>query len=99
MLFRKHSFAIICSGSTSTSVLFLQDIKNELIENTEIQDLFGLQKDQNGRVLFEKETEDDIIVELEDGHKFRIMAKGAEQKLRGLKWGSKRPDLIICDDL
>jgi predicted phage terminase large subunit-like protein len=27
------------------------------------------------------------------------MAKGSEQKVRGLKWGSKRPNLIICDDL
>jgi predicted phage terminase large subunit-like protein len=27
------------------------------------------------------------------------MAKGAEQKLRGLKWENKRPDLIVCDDM
>ena len=30
---------------------------------------------------------------------FRIVAKGSEQKLRGLLWDGKRPDLIICDDL
>lgn len=34
-----------------------------------------------------------------DGHKFRIIAKGAEQKLRGLLWNGMRPDLIILDDL
>jgi hypothetical protein len=34
-----------------------------------------------------------------DGHKFRIQAKGSEQKVRGIKWGGKRPDLIVCDDL
>ncbi len=99
ILFRQHDFVIICSGSTSTSVLFLNDIKNEIIENTEIQDLFGIPRDENGRVSFIKETEDDIIIEFEDGHKCRLMAKGAEQKLRGLKWGSKRPDLIVGDDL
>jgi predicted phage terminase large subunit-like protein len=27
------------------------------------------------------------------------MAKGAEQKLRGLNWDGSRPDLILCDDL
>jgi predicted phage terminase large subunit-like protein len=27
------------------------------------------------------------------------MAKGSEQKLRGLKWGNKRPDLVVCDDM
>jgi predicted phage terminase large subunit-like protein len=98
ILFRAHEFVIICSGTTSTSVLFLQDIKNEIIDNKELQELFGIPRDENGRVQFAKETEDDIIIEFEDGHKCRLMAKGAEQKLRGLKWGSKRPDLIIMDD-
>jgi predicted phage terminase large subunit-like protein len=28
-----------------------------------------------------------------------MSAKGAEQKLRGMKWGHIRPDLIMCDDL
>jgi predicted phage terminase large subunit-like protein len=36
---------------------------------------------------------------LNDGHKFRIQAKGSEQKVRGIKWTGKRPDLIVCDDL
>ena len=27
------------------------------------------------------------------------MAKGSEQKMRGLKWHSKRPDLVVCDDI
>ena len=99
ILFRKHEFVIICSGTTSTSVLFLQDIKTELTENQQIVDLFGVKKDDSGKVKFIKETEDDLIVEFDDGHKCRLMAKGAEQKLRGLKWGSKRPDLIVGDDL
>lgn len=30
---------------------------------------------------------------------FRLQAKGSEQKVRGLKWHNKRPDLIVCDDL
>jgi len=36
---------------------------------------------------------------MNDGHKFRIQAKGSEQKVRGIKWAGKRPDLIICDDI
>ena len=27
------------------------------------------------------------------------MAKGAEQKLRGLIWDGKRPDIVLCDDM
>jgi predicted phage terminase large subunit-like protein len=30
---------------------------------------------------------------------FRVVAKGAEQKLRGLLWDGGRPDLIVVDDI
>jgi hypothetical protein len=50
-------------------------------------------------VQFIKDTENDIIVGFNDGHKFRIIAKGAEQKLRGLIWNGSRPDIILCDDM
>ena len=46
-----------------------------------------------------KDTEDDCIVKFTDGTEFRIAAKGSEQKMRGLKWNNKRPDLIVGDDL
>jgi predicted phage terminase large subunit-like protein len=36
---------------------------------------------------------------MEDGHKFRVIAKGAEQKLRGLIWSGSRPDIVLCDDM
>jgi predicted phage terminase large subunit-like protein len=92
VLFRQHKFVIICSGTESQSTLFLGDIKQELIENEDLIKLFGVKK-------FVKLSETDIIVEMEDGHRFRILAKGAEQQLRGVKWAGTRPDLIIGDDL
>jgi predicted phage terminase large subunit-like protein len=91
-LFREHQFIIVCSDTESQSTLFLGDIKQELIENEDLVSLFGIGK-------FIKLSETDIIVEMTDGYRFRIMAKGAEQKLRGLKWDGKRPDLIVCDDM
>jgi rhodanese-related sulfurtransferase len=75
----------------SQAAQFLSDIKATLAENEQIRNLFKIKE-------FVKDTEDDIIVMCEDGHMFRIQAKGAEQKLRGLKWNNKRPDLIVCDD-
>lgn len=99
LLFRQRQFALIVSDTESQAILFLQDIKKEIEDNEDVQSLFGIKRDTHGRVLFPKETEADLIVELEDGHQFRVMAKGSEQKVRGLKWGSKRPDLVICDDL
>ena len=92
VLFREHQFVIICSDTEGQSSLFLGDIKQELIENEDLIALFGVKR-------FIKLSETDIIVKMDDGYKFRIMAKGAEQKLRGTKWDNKRPDLIVCDDI
>jgi len=92
VLFRERSFVVIVSATEAQSVLFLSDIKRELIENEDVRALFGVE-----RII--KDSETDIIVQFEDKQQFRILAKGSEQKLRGLKWRNKRPDLIIGDDL
>ena len=92
ILFQNRNFILIVSATEAQSVLFLGDIKKELSENDDITSLFG-------KVVFVKDTETDCIVQFEDGFTARIMAKGAEQKLRGLKWNSQRPNLIVIDDL
>lgn len=92
VLFRESKFVVIVSDSEGQASLFLGDIKKELLDNEDLRALFGVKS-------FFKETETDLIVEFDDGQAFRIIAKGSEQKLRGLKWGNKRPDLIICDDM
>ena len=104
VLFRQRSFVLIVSDTETQAILFLQDIKKELQDNDALIDLFKIKRDGQGKVKLVKETESDIIVEFEDHStqtpaRFRIMAKGSEQKVRGLKWGNKRPDLIVCDDL
>lgn len=92
VLFREREYVLIVSDTITQAVQFLGEIKQQLLENEQLRSLFKIQG-------FVKETEDDFICICEDGHKFRMSAKGAEQKLRGLKWDNKRPDLIICDDL
>lgn len=92
VLFRERSYVLLVSDTVSQSVQFLADIKKELMDNEKIRALFKIKE-------FLKDSEDDCIVLCEDGHMFRIQAKGAEQKVRGLKWNQKRPDLIVCDDL
>ncbi len=87
------------SDTETQACLFLGSIKQELQDNEDIVELFGIKKDEKGQVKFKKDTESDIIVEFEDGHTFRIIAKGSEQKLRGLIWNGSRPDLIVCDDM
>lgn len=90
-LFRESQFTIIVSDTETQAVQFLNDIKMELNDNSDLQVLFGFSK-------FVKYTENDIIGEMDDGYQFRIMAKGSEQSLRGLKWNGMRPKLILCHE-
>ncbi len=92
LLFRDRVYAVIVSDTEGQAVQFLGDLKAELLENEDLIELFGVSK-------LLKDSETKIIVEMEDGWQFRVETKGSEQKVRGLKWRSRRPDLIICDDL
>lgn len=92
MLFRVKAFCLLVSDTEGQAVEFLGDIKAEIEENASLRDTFGIKK-----VI--KSTDTTIIAEFKDGEKFRILAKGSEQKVRGLKWRGKRPDLIVGDDL
>lgn len=99
LLFRERKFMLLVSDTEAQASLFLGNIKNALQSNEQLIELFGLKKNEKGLVQFLKDSETDIVVEFNDGHKFRIIAKGAEQKLRGLLWNSTRPDIIIGDDM
>jgi predicted phage terminase large subunit-like protein len=92
VLFEERFFVLVVSDTYNQAVMFLRDIKTELLENEQIQEFFGTFE-------LEKETESDIIVRRETGSKFRIIDLGSEQKVRGLKWEGRRPDLIIGYDL
>lgn len=92
VLFRERQYVLVVSDTVTQAVQFIGDIKAELLNNDALRSLFGVKE-------LLKDSEDDFICMMNDGHQFRITAKGAEQKLRGLKWDNRRPDLIICDDL
>lgn len=98
LLFRERKFMLLVSDTESQAAMFLGYFKEQLQENQALIELFGLKRNDKGQVQFVKDTETDIIVEMEDGHKFRVIAKGAEQKLRGLIWSGSRPDIILIDD-
>jgi predicted phage terminase large subunit-like protein len=92
LLFRVRSFILVISDTESQAVFFVEDIKKEFIDNEDLIKLFGVK----GLV---KDSQSDIIIEFEDGHQARIMAKGSGQSLRGCKWDHRRPDLVVGDDL
>ena len=99
LLFRNSRFCVIVSDTEAQATMFVQSMKQEISENQDLINLFGIKRDEKNLVVFLKDTETDVIVECKDGHTFRIIAKGAEQKLRGMLWNGLRPDLVIVDDL
>lgn len=92
VLLRDRQFVLLVSDTEAQASFFLEDIKKEFMDNEDIKKIFGVR----GLI---KDSVTDCIVEFEDGHQARIIAKGSEQKLRGIKWDAKRPDLIVCDDM
>jgi len=91
-LWRLKKHILIVSDTESQAVEFLGDIKTELLENELLIETFKVQK-------LIKDSATEVIVGMEDGWKFRLLAKGAEQKVRGRKWRGTRPDLAVVDDL
>lgn len=98
LLFRQQKFVLLVADTEAQAALFLGQIKQILYDSDQIHKLFGLQVNEKG-IVFEKDTETDMIVKFNDMSSFRIIAKGAEQKLRGLLWQGSRPDLIVIDDI
>lgn len=90
--FRQRKHVLIVSDTETQAIDFLRDIRNEFVENEPLREAFGID-------CLEKDNEKEIIGKFLDGTRFRIIAKGSEQKLRGIKWRNTRPDLIIGDDL
>ena len=91
-LFRVESYVILISTNEELAIEHLGDISRELTENEELITDFGIKG-------FITNSKTEIIVEFNDGHQFRILARGSGQKLRGRKWRGMRPGLIVCDDL
>ena len=92
VLFRLRDFGVIVSDTEAQAVSFLRDISVELNENEDLKAAFGIKG-------FIKDAEAEIEVEFNDGEQFKLIAKGSEQKVRGLKWRNKRPNFIMIDDV
>jgi hypothetical protein len=92
VLFRTSDYVILVSSTEDLAAEQLGNISEELHENQDIRREFGIKG-------FESDTKADIIVTCQDGHRFRILCRGAEQRIRGRLWNGKRPNLLVCDDM
>ncbi|MEG0839866.1 MAG: phage terminase large subunit [Hydrogenoanaerobacterium sp.] len=83
----KH-YALLISDTYPQAAGFLEAIKDELEDNTALIEDFGSLKGEVWR--------EDVIITTT---RIKLQAKGAGQKVRGLKHKNWRPDLIVLDDL
>jgi predicted phage terminase large subunit-like protein len=90
ILFGAQDHVLIIGATEKLASDQMKDIQSELRENEAIVEQFKV------RLVVDNETETIGVV---GGRMFRIVAKGAEQKVRGIKWRHKRPGLILIDDL
>jgi hypothetical protein len=92
VLFRNSDYVILVGSTEDGAAEQLGNITEELLENEDLRREFGIKK-------FHRTATTDMICEMADGHKFRILARGAEQRIRGRLWKGKRPNLLVCDDM
>ena len=91
-LFQVHPFELKVCKTWQLACEKLDQAKMELTTNEALRRMFRMRK-------FVREREDDIIVEMDGGYRFRKVAIGMSQAVRGSTFGTIRPTLIQCDDM
>jgi hypothetical protein len=92
VLFRSSDYVILIGSTEDLAAEQLSNIAEELQSNEDLIREFGVGT-------FESAAKTDIIVRMKDGHRFRVLCRGAEQRIRGRLWKGKRPNLLVCDDM
>lgn len=92
VLFQTARYVILIGSTEDKAAEQLSNLSEEIETNEDLRREFGIKG-------FETQQKTEIIVKFDDGSRFRILARGAEQKIRGAMWNGARPDLIVCDDM
>jgi predicted phage terminase large subunit-like protein len=91
LLFGANDYVLLVSSTESMAAGILALIHYQLTENERLIadfEVHGMSKDND--TTFEAHIGTRVV---------KVIVKGAEQKLRGLNWRNKRPNLIIVDDM
>ena len=83
VLFRNSDYVMLVGSTEEFAAEQLGNISDELRSNEDIIREFSVKG-------FDMDSRTDIIVRLQDGHTFRILCRGAEQRIRGRLWKGKR---------
>lgn len=85
---KKHNFGVIISDTVSQSIEFVNALKDQIEHNVKLRWLYG-------ELMSDLWRDGDFATSAG----IRWIAKGAGMKVRGIRHGEHRPDLMIFDDL
>lgn len=88
---QKRKFVVILSQTQAQAKMHLQNLKSELEANELLRHDLGPFEERN-----EEWSSGSLVI---PKYNARITAMSMEQSIRGIRHGSYRPDLIICDDV
>lgn len=95
ILFRDRNYIVPISATGASAIEFSENLKNELLTNEDITDIFGpirsrsIGDEQGAFSTLEWVTDSGI----------KILPRGAGQQIRGRLFRDHRPDLFIVDDI
>lgn len=89
----KRSYIVIIRATDKLASSLLKNISREFQSRPE----FYTQPEGEIRII--NDSGDALEVLYPDGKAVRIEAYGKGGSIRGISWGAKRPDLVVCDDL
>lgn len=90
--YKHKTYILICSDIGSTAEKFIKDIKDNMLENSYIENSFGKLLDDKNRDFICNATQ------LEFTNRTFVEAISSTSPMRGRKYRNTRPDLIILDD-
>lgn len=90
----RHRFAVYMGATSDIALERREDILSDLENNERLLDDYGVQRG-SGRAICWKTGSSGLRF----GNRAKIEFKGAGQALRGMRDGTGRPDLCVCDDL
>jgi len=96
ILYKKSNYIIPISASRDAAIEYSENLKNELLGNEVIRNLFGSIKARDN-AYDKRDPFSSISWVTSTGVK--VMPRGAGQQLRGRLHGMHRPDLFIIDDI
>lgn len=93
--YRQKKFIIFVSNSATSAEIHTENLKRELLGGKEIKDLFGNISATSLDGMDETFSKKAWVTSTGT----YVLPRGSGQQIRGLTFGSYRPDLIIIDDL